>query len=89
MKKYIHVSEASFIQSWRNDTKDVTKPLTDFLLYITRYALYMYHLISGLLAAPLSQPVIYVCHKMLLNENESYLVLVAIQILLATINNVY
>ena len=31
----------------------------------------------------------YVYHKMLLNENQSYLVLVARQILLVTINNVY
>ena len=36
-----------------------------------------------------SPPVNYVYHKMLLNENESYLVLVAKQILLLTINNVY
>ena len=36
-----------------------------------------------------SPPVNYVYHKMLLNENESYLVLVAKKILLVTINNVY
>ena len=34
-------------------------------------------------------PVNYVYRKMLLNENESYLVLVAKQVLLETINNVY
>ena len=36
-----------------------------------------------------SLPVNYDYHKMLLNENGSYLVLVAKQILLVTINNVY
>ena len=36
-----------------------------------------------------SPPVNYVYHKMSLNENESYLVLVAKQILVVTINNVY
>ena len=36
-----------------------------------------------------THPVNYVYHKMLLNENESYLVLVARQILVVTINKVY
>ena len=36
-----------------------------------------------------SHPVNYAYQKMLLNENESYLVLVARQILLVRINNVY
>ena len=36
-----------------------------------------------------SPPVIYVYHKILPNENESYLILVAKQTLLVTINNVY
>ena len=36
-----------------------------------------------------SHPVNYVYHKMLLNENESYLVLVSKQISLVTIKNVY
>ena len=36
-----------------------------------------------------SPPVNDVYHKMLLNENESYLAIVAKQILLVTINNVY
>ena len=36
-----------------------------------------------------SRPVNCVYHKMLLNENESYLVLMARQILLVTINYVY
>ena len=31
----------------------------------------------------------YIYHKMLLNENESYLVVVTKRILLVTINNVY
>ena len=38
---------------------------------------------------PNAPPVNYVYHKMLLNENESYLVHVAKQSLLVTINNVY
>ena len=38
---------------------------------------------------PLSHPVNYVYHKIILTENESYLDLVAGQILFVTINNVY
>ena len=37
----------------------------------------------------ISHPVNYDYYKMLLNEKESYLVLVARQFLLVTINNVY